>query len=287
MAIVLASAQVALAADAATTDSGSRLQDRARFGADFATVANRMHPQMHFVFAPQDFSVRFQGPEQQPRTIFLDNAYLMYRNHPADEQAIIMHYVSGMTGAMPSSDKIDASDRVALLPVIKDARWVYGANQMMVHAKKPAELVTQPLADGLYEVYVIDGPQTMAFVNTFILAQLGMTPDQLQDQAARNLSLLLPSIQIENDRGIYRVHLDTNYETSLPLVFSRWRDRLGLRHDPVFAMPARGELLIADSSDEASVLRLRSVAMEDSQSSSYPVTPQLYVLHAGNWSVLH
>lgn len=287
VAIMLAVTHVAVASDTAAIGSGSPLQDRPGFGADFVTMANRMHPQMHFMFVPQDFSVKFQSSEGEPRTIFLDNAYLAYRNHPADEQTIIMRYVSAMTGGMPSSDKVDYTDRIALLPVIKDVRWVNGANQMMARGKKPTELVKLPLADGLYEVYVIDGPQTMAFVNTSMLAQLGMTPGQLQDRAARNLSLLLASVQIENDGGVYRVHLDTNYETSLPLVFARWKDRVGLRHDPVFAMPARGELLIADSTDQASVLRLRSTALEDSQRSSYPITAQLYVLHPDGWSVLH
>jgi hypothetical protein len=284
---MLAAAHSAVASDVATSTNASRLLDRAGFGADFAMVANQMHPQMHFLFVPKDFSVTFDGAGREPRTIFLDNAYLAYRSHPADEQAIITHYVSAMTDAKAFSGKVADTDRVALLPVIKDARWVSGVNQMMAHAKKPDQLVTMPLADGLYEVYVIDDAQAMVFVNTSTLAELGMTPDQVQDQAARNLALLLPNVRIDNDRGLYRVHLDTNYETSLPLVFARWKARLGLRHDPAIALPARGELLIADSTDAASVLRLRSIAQQDSQQSSYPVTPQLYVLHGDSWSVLH
>jgi hypothetical protein len=281
VAIMLATVHVAVASD---TDA---MRDRASFGADFAVEANRIYPQMHFLFVPKDFSVTFQSTDHGPRIIYLDNAYLTYRNRPTDERAIIDHYVTAMVAVMAAGDKVADTDRTALMPVIKDVRWVHGANQMMANAKKPTQLVTLPLADGLYEVYVIDDPQTMRFVNTSTLAELGMTPAQLQDQSARNLALLLPNVQLEQDGGIYRVHLDTNYETSLPLLFARWKDRLGLHHDPVFAMPARGELLVADSTDEASVLKLRSIALEDSQRSSYPITPQLYVLHGDSWSVLH
>jgi uncharacterized protein YtpQ (UPF0354 family) len=283
VAATLAIASIAYASDA---DDGG-LRDKAEFGADFAAAANQRYPAVHARFVSKDFSVVFDGNGHDPYTAFLDNAYLMYRNHPSDEQGVIDHYVSAMVKIFSSKSTVADTDRLALLPVIKDTGWVNGANQMMAHSKRPSRLVMTPLADGLYEVYVIDAQQTMRFVNTAAQAELDMTADQIQDQAARNLALLLPNIQLERDGSIYRIRLDTNYETSLPLVFARWKNRLDFAHDPVFAMPARGELLVADSTDEASVQRLRSMALEDSQRSTYPITAQLYVLHGDGWSVLH
>jgi hypothetical protein len=285
VAVMLAATSTACASDTIANDG--HVRNKADFGADFATMANRMYPKVRARFVPKDFSVVLDGPDHSHYTVYLDNAYLMYRNQPSDEQAVVDHYVSAIVKMFAAKSTAADTDRIALLPVIKDARWVDGANQAAAKATHPSRLLALPLAEGLYEVYVIDDTQTMHFVNTSTQAELDMTPGQIQDQAARNLALLLPSIQVERDGTIYRVRLDTNYETSLPLVFTRWKSRLDLHHDPVFAMPARGELWVADSTDDASVQRLRSIALEDSQRSSYPITPQLYVLHGDNWSVLH
>ena len=261
--------------------------DREAFGTAYVAIANRMYPSLHFRFVAKDFSVTVEEPDHSARTVYLDNAYLTVRGHPADEQAIIAHYVSAIVGALASEDqKLTEEDRFAVLPVIKGEQWVSGANQLLQKKTKPDQVFMRQLAGGLYEIYVIDTPQAMRFVNASALAELKLSPEQIHDQATRNLALLLPAMQVEKEGDLSVIHLDTNYETSLALIFERWKSRLDLRGDPVFALPARGELLVADSKDGAAVQHLRARAREDWRSSSYPVTARLYIVHGDSWKVL-
>jgi hypothetical protein len=89
---------------------------------------------------------------------------------------------------------------------------------------------------------------------------------------------------VQQDAGVYRLRLDDNYEASMLLMYPRWYGRFLLPRDPVVAIPARGEVLLADSRNRGAVTRMRAAARTDSAQSPYAITPRLYVIRDGRWS---
>ncbi|WP_233843481.1 DUF1444 family protein [Dyella sp. 2HG41-7] len=285
LALMMAVANVAFAD---VHDDPASVRDRATFGLAYADIANRLYPQLHFRFVAADFSVTFEGGGHSPHVTYLDNAYLAYRADPKDEEAIISHYVSAIVDVYKFENRsITENDWTSVLPAVKGKNWIDTSNRMTANARKPSVVLTRQLTDGLYEVYVIDTPEAMEFVSVSTLADMKLSRDQIHDLAVRNLSLLLPNMQIEREGDLFAVHLDTNYEASLILIFDRWKNRLNLHGDPVIAIPSRSELLVADGSSNAAIEHLRAKAFEDCQHASYPITPRLFRLHAGSLMALN
>lgn len=256
---------------------------RQRFAEDYMAAAKLHVPGGRFEYQASDFSIKATNPDGSQWTAFLDNAYAVVLAHPQDEAQILERYIGSMT-SKKLPEALSHADRLAVLPVIKPEVWVTEAQQQLAAAKKPSALLSQPLADGLDVVYVLNSAETMRFISTSALGELGLRLGDVPAQAGRNLAMLLPELRVEQDGGVYRLRLDGNYEASMLLMYPRWRERFALPRDPVVAIPARGEVLLADGGNRQAVEHMQAAAKMDSAHSPYAVTPKLYVIRDGRWS---
>jgi uncharacterized protein YtpQ (UPF0354 family) len=110
---------------------------------------------------------------------------------------------------------------------------------------------------------------------------------KLHDAAIANLEHILPKIQLEaGSNGNFLIRAGGSYEASLLLVDGLWSSgQIKVDGDIVAAVPARDVLLITGSRNEASVARLRELAIKFA-TGPYALTSALFVYRGGKFVTL-
>jgi uncharacterized protein YtpQ (UPF0354 family) len=231
------------------------------------------------VAADAGMKVQWTLPDGAQATQFLGNAYAAYAQAPADLDIILaMHLDAAPAGAQADP----ATRRASILPVVKTTLWLSASVKQMESAGvRDTPFITDALADDLVTVYVEDRPEAMSYLPPRELETLGVARDTLHSLALENLRRFLPQITVEGQDGRYGVRLDGNYDASMLFLAHEWRDKVEIDGDPVFALPARDELLVCGERDEDGVRALRDMAARIMAQSQFGLSALLYTWRDG------
>ena len=143
-------------------------------------------------------------------------------------------------------------------------------------------LVTKPLTTDLVIVYAEVGRNEIAFIDTKDMIKNHLDYSQLQKISQSNLESKLSQLEMSFQAPFWLVRLDSNYETSLILLESFWsRIRAKIGADIIFAVPARGWLILVDAKDGGGVKNLELLAKNIASTEPYPITDKLFVYRKG------
>ncbi|MES2183360.1 MAG: hypothetical protein V4505_02340 [Pseudomonadota bacterium] len=265
----------------------------------YAASVRAAHPGMPVQVEHGDSAARtrvfWQFPGGLAVSQFMGNSYSRYRQSaqaPGNGRALLAElFAEQLADAHQvqarSADRVgDAAQPQAavLLPVVKTTGWQQTVAAQLDAAQVPPERrpFSVPLAGSLVLAYVEDSADAMDYVSPARMQALGLDAAALHSQALHNLeSTLLPQLDVQGGGGRYAARLDHNYDTSMVLLFDRWRQRIAVEGDPVIALAARDELLLCGSADTGTVAGLRGMAAEILAQSAYGLTDELFVWRGG------
>lgn len=235
----------------------------------------------------QDLELRISRQGKSDVTNFLHNAYDVYRQAPTNKATVLNKFALSFLETLDLQDK--KLDPTRIVPILKDRAWIEETRQALAtHGDGTApEQISEGLNEELVILYAEDTENNIRYLTHSDLAEAGIEPWNLRDLACDNLRRLLPKIEHHGENGTYMLTADGNFEASLPLLDSVWKDpALRVNGEFVFAIPARDLLVITGSKDGEGIARLRKVIYDVfSQNGSYRLTQKLFLYREGKIEV--
>ncbi|MGJ7903634.1 hypothetical protein [Lysobacter sp. 1R34A] len=237
--------------------------------------------------ATADTRVDWSLPDGFKATHFLGNSYLRYLGVPQQLETIFAEQLAGARAIQSDFASGSEAANTVILPVLKTRGWHETALQQAraFGTESMLPFIVEPLAGDLVLTYVEDTPDSMSFLSPSEAERRGLDRESLYTQALDNLTRFLPELDVQGGGGRYVARLDRNYDASMVLLFDRWRDRIEVKGEPVFAIAARDELMLCGSEDDDSVASLRDIAGEIALSSSYNLSRALFIHRDGGLQV--
>jgi hypothetical protein len=224
-----------------------------------------------------DEGVGLAWPDGGTMRQFLNNAYTNYRRDAAAIDDIFDTELASAREAGNAAGRAVPFDLALVMPVVKTDAWLATViEQRGADIDPDHDLVVQPLVPGLLVVYAQNLPSSIEYVKRGDLGDIDETA--LDARARANLEARLSSIVVHGDGGRYRVGLDGFFDVSLILVAAKWLPALEFPGDPVFALPARDQLMVCGADDAEAVSELRVIAQHIAADSAYAVGGNLLVL---------
>lgn len=273
---------------AAPSAASPALLDLPAFAQRFAGELRDAFPDAHIRIVPgaqNEARIDVSLPGEIQAGLQLGNAYQRYLSEPQALEAVLADQMASVREMQRRLSVEDEDDEAGVvLPVIKTRDW-HDTAMNQLRASQPdmdaAPFVVEPLAGDLIVTYVLDTPASMSFLSLHEAEQRELRGDALRAHALENLARSLPQLELKGGGGRYAARLDRNYDAGMALLFERWRDRIELRGEPVFAIAARDELMVCGSEDGESVAALREIAQEIARSSPYGLSSGLFVWRDG------
>ena len=178
-----------------------------------------------------------------------------------------------------------------ILPVIKSDEWLVASQQQIQQLNPDAEYiekrVMRSLNTDLLVAYVIDTPTSMSYVQQDMLQKFGLDNEKaLYTAALENLKKKALDAQVQGGGGRYAIRLDGVYDASLALLLEQFVSKMPDVHEPVFAIPERGELLVCCKTHEENTLGLTDLAKQIHAQASYQISTQIHQNNMGIWEDL-
>ncbi len=224
--------------------------------------------------------VRVQGRDV---TVNLDRFYHAYLQDPAQLDAIVHTMVSVLTREIPTRDQSDfASLRDRIFPMLKPINLL-----AFVRERNLPMLVYRPFLADLIITYVVDEPQSVAYINERHLEQWGVSERQIHELALRNLRRRTdertPYTMIgEDEQRLFIFNSNDGYDATRLLltdILADWAKQV--RGQLVIGVPNRDFLIaLGDANPDI----LRSVAAQiqiDSVQRDHGLTDRLFTLVGG------
>jgi uncharacterized protein YtpQ (UPF0354 family) len=144
--------------------------------------------------------------------------------------------------------------------------------------KSGQEQVYEAYNDELVIFYAEDLPHGIRYLTNAGAEKWGLQRGSLRPLAVRNLRALLPEVQVLSSGGLYLISAGGNYEASLLLFETLWRERkLEVEGDYVVALPARDTLLVTGRDDWQGMRRVRETVAQVYPKAPYRLTDRLFV----------
>jgi len=162
-----------------------------------------------------------------------------------------------------------------LLPVVRDGGYLTLTALTALTADSPnPEIAHRLVAPGLFATVVIDRPEHMVLVTEQTLVAWDVSLETALETAYANLRTISQEPFIQLATGLWKAPWTDSYTSArvlLPEILQR------VCTNPLVAVPARGELLVADPTVMSARVSLMSlVAMHETD--SYPITRQIFHL---------
>src|SRR5579859_1829717 len=236
-------------------------------------------------YKEEDFALKVPGKDS---TVFLGNAYTNYCNVPRSERsAIVERLVSSIT-ATPEIPSSFGAAKPALMPMVRDAAYfslIALLARKSKHDKEDVDLQGKALAQGLVVGLAYDGEQTITSVNRRQLTDWGVGLDEAFAAAKDNLwEKTDPSRLVGHSDGVYVGQWGDSYDSSR-ILLTELIYRLSVNGDPVAYVPNRDSLWVTGKNDRAGLTTILKAGSESHFKQGHPVSPDLYVLEDGKWSV--
>jgi uncharacterized protein YtpQ (UPF0354 family) len=147
--------------------------------------------------------------------------------------------------------------------------------------------LSEPLAGDLWVVYAYNLPEMFVPVRDVDLKTWKLSKAQLRARAVENLRRQLPPVEREGGKGRWMFVAGGNFEASLLMVDSVWKDIAPhITGDPVVAVPARELVFVTGSRDAEGLETVRAIATDAFSKVEYPLSPRLLIRRGGKWEAL-
>jgi uncharacterized protein YtpQ (UPF0354 family) len=231
-----------------------------------------------------DLEIKMTDGSGGESTVFLDNAYSLYRQESAEQRDVVLdRYVKA---TLESRDPPEKTDTSRIVPVIKDVQWWQEIRQGVGQrgGKTPDELVVEPLNEELVVMYAIDSASNVTYLSQEAFEETGVDRSSLRDLAIGNLHSILPKVEVHRGDLLSMIVADGNYEASVLLFDEFWKKEAArAKGNLVVGIPARDLLVFADSSNAEAVLKLREAVDKYSVDSPYRITTSLFEYRDGRF----
>jgi uncharacterized protein YtpQ (UPF0354 family) len=209
---------------------------------------------------------------------FTDNAYGLYLISPEQKSELIQKFTASILETQVRNE--ESIDPKRIVPVLKEKKWCEQVNQglAMRGAKKLLEHVSESYNDELIIVYAEDTPKSVRYLSSSDLEKLQLQRSELRRLACVNLKQLLPTPEVEQRDGTFRITAGGDYDASLLLLEDVWRnDKIQIAGEMVVAIPARDMLLVVGSHDTQAVQWLKRTAQGIFAKAPYALIAKLLV----------
>ena len=270
----------------------SRILNSIEYAEHFASFVRSKHPgstvTVKQAATASQTQVAFQSEDGVNISLFMGNWYQRYRNQPDAKHSLFKEQLLEASQTAKTLAQPTTTGTSVVLPVVKTVAWYHAAMEQLRgvgEASPELHYIVEPIAGDLLLTYIEDTPHSMSFFSPSQRDALGLDNLALRELAMRNLERYLPQLELKGGAGRYAARLDRNYDAGMVLLFDRWRDRIEVAGDPVFAIPARDELLVCGSEDLDSIEALRAMAEKIESQSAYSLSLNLYVYRNGSLEV--
>jgi uncharacterized protein YtpQ (UPF0354 family) len=151
------------------------------------------------------------------------------------------------------------------------------------------QLVVLPFVEGIEALFVIDGENSVRYVNRDDMAVTGLTEKALFDLASRNAARL-PSLTYEPIRdipGLYIMAADDGLGTSRAFDTALWQKLETTIGGPVaMAVPTRDWVLFTRADQPELVTKLRRLAGRITKGEPHPVSDAVMTRKGNSWRSL-
>jgi len=215
-----------------------------------------------------DFALEIDRGADPPITMNLHNVFAETRNISGDERAARLRTaVLGMVPPPRPATWLDAAPK--LLPAVRAASWV-GAGGLV-------GLIRVPLAPFVSVLCAIDSEHAMTFATESDLHAWGVTAADAMQTASGNLAR--QQVQVGRAGQIAIIMGPDGYISSwlaLPSALGRIAKDVG---DEVIALaPARDQLILFNTSDEAGTVRQLDETLTEYQATPRQLSPVPYII---------
>lgn len=210
--------------------------------------------------------------EEEELSHFLDNAYKEYRQSPNDLGIIITRYINGVYSLFNKKE----IDKTRIIPIIKPADYIEELKKL-TNNDSTSVVVFQNYNDQLMVVFAEDTDYSLRYINSEDINGLGIDNDTLLTFALNNLRNILPQVnKIEGD-NIWGLAAGGNIENSLILLSHLWtKENFPVKGDIVVSIPNRDILLVGDSANKESMVKIKEDTSKLFETGSYPVSNKLF-----------
>ncbi|MDP2271947.1 MAG: hypothetical protein Q8K32_14495 [Archangium sp.] len=211
---------------------------RQQFEADLlAGLADAGHPD--FVFQPLSFYLTTDGG-----LLPVKDVYDEYELAEAEERPELI--ARSIRGFFPP--EIPGSWSRAKPHVIATVRDRTTVEVLAIRAQMPLEVLQRPLSEGLVELVVYDGPDSMQYLNEAHLEAWGVTADEVFLQGRKQLAARSQEPFEEYAPGVYSSPWGDQHDIGRALLFETFR-KLKLKGDPVIFLPNHDRLIVTGAND--------------------------------------
>lgn len=227
-----------------------------------------------------DLTLRVRGGNIR---VNLENFYSAYLNNPAQLDAVTRTFVKTLQGFGPDrSIKSFEALRERVYPMLKPIALL-----AEVHERKLPMLVYRPFLADLIITYVIDEPDSVAFINEEHLEQWGIAEHVLHERALTNLRQRTLNATDYTTAGtgaqqLFIFNSQDGYDATrilLPDVLERWHKELP--GNIVIGIPNRDFLIAFSDADRTVLINIAQQIQRDIAERPYGLTDRLFTLMNG------
>lgn len=264
--------------------SKSGVETPRKFTREFAEALGKANPGSK-ISVVRDLELKISSAEGLESTLFLNNAYDVYRQDPDSKADVFRRFVAAGSGDLDIAR--GGVDRLRIIPVIKDRSWLEETRQALLSrgATKAPEYVCEDFSPDLVVFYAEDSPEKIRYLGPSDLESAKIPRSELRALACENLKRLIPDIESHGTNGIYMLTAGGTYEASLLLLDSIWSGgQMEVSGDVVVAIPTRDLLLVTGSRNPRGIEKLRQMAGTATAEGSYRLTRKLFVYRGGKFT---
>ena len=232
----------------------------------------------------EEISIHIDHDERETNIVYPDNLYASYVQERPDFAAYKQNIINNVYDVYYGEE-----ESATLLPNIKHIQWVKDIEEVTNQAQTdpntpPSRLVTFPFVGDLVRVVAMDYPSKLAYLFDRDLPE--HTPDGSKDtalsMAMENLRTALDQVEITAlGNSLHRIGLDQTYDASLVLLWEDIMPQLSFVGEPVLALIARDQFIVADGNVPEDIAKLKHYAAEQVQASPHALSAQLYAYRNG------
>lgn len=256
-----------------------------QFTNEFADALRKSSPGLK-VEIVKDMELKATTNDGRDITTFLDNAYDMYKLDPKSREEVIKKFVTAGLETLSSLQTSKVLDRTRIIPVIKDRPWLEETRKAVMSrgAKKMLEYVYEDLNPDLIILYAEDSTNNIRYFGSENLEKAHLERKDLRVLACENLKRILPKIERHGADGLYMLTAGGDYESSLLLIDSVWKDlQKEVQGDIIVAIPTRDLLIVTGSQNSHGIEKVKQIVQKASAQGSYRLTTKLFVYRDGKF----
>jgi uncharacterized protein YtpQ (UPF0354 family) len=240
------------------------------FAEQVASMLRRLQP---------EHTIQIVGPSElviDGRRLDLDNLYRLV-NHDRDRGCeIVEHYLENLFSEENLSLTTASFDfaRTKIMPRIQPVT-------IFNHLSRE-QVAYVPFVNNTVVVFVIDLPQMTVSVTTEQMVRWGVSADDLDEMARKNLNRYAPELRVQvvesKEGGRAAILAEQDGYDAARLLLNNLHIRLApqLGSDFLVATPARDMFIAMSPGPDSFVERLRTRVLQDYKRLPYPISPELF-----------